>query len=60
MICKFIHKNESYWDEWLYPLFVCSAEGSTGLHRIFFVWQKPQGVLDLIKETWEEGLSTIS
>lgn len=42
MLRTFLHEDSLNWDKWLYPL-------------LFAV--QPKGVLDLVKESWEEGPS---
>ena len=58
MIWKFVHDDSHNWDKWLVPLLFPVREvpqASTGFSPFELLFgQKPQGVLDLIKENWEE------
>ncbi|XP_061833116.2 uncharacterized protein [Nerophis lumbriciformis] len=61
IIRKFVLKDKPNWHKWLDPLFFAVREvpqSSTGFSpfELLFV-RKPRGVLDLVKESWEEGLS---
>ncbi|XP_077936125.1 uncharacterized protein LOC144383152 [Gasterosteus aculeatus] len=61
MIRKFISDDERNWDHWLDPLLFAVREvpqASTGFSPFELLFGRtPQGVLDLIKESWEEGPS---
>ena len=58
MIRKFVHDDSHNWDKWLVPLLFAVREASTGFSPFELLFgQKPRGVLDLIKEKWEEGPS---
>lgn len=61
MIRKFITEDERNWDRWLDPLLFAVQEvpkASTGFSPFELLFgRKPRGVLDLIKESWEEGPS---
>uniref|UniRef100_A0AAQ4QC45 Integrase catalytic domain-containing protein n=1 Tax=Gasterosteus aculeatus aculeatus TaxID=481459 RepID=A0AAQ4QC45_GASAC len=60
MIRKFISDDERNWDHWLHPLLFAVREvpqASTGFSPFELLFGRtPRGVLDLIKENWEEGL----
>nr|XP_061833255.1 uncharacterized protein LOC133617337 [Nerophis lumbriciformis] len=61
IILKFVHKDKPNWHKWLDPLLFAVREvpqSSTGFSpfEMLFV-RKPRGVLDLVKESWEEGPS---
>ena len=61
MIRKFVHDDSRNWDKWLVPLLFAVREvpqASTGFSPFVLLYgRKPRGVLDLIKENWEEGPS---
>ncbi len=61
MIHKFVHEEGHNWDRWLDPLLFAVWEvpqASTGFsHFELLFGRRPCGVLDLVKESWEEGLS---
>uniref|UniRef100_A0AAQ4NNT0 Integrase catalytic domain-containing protein n=1 Tax=Gasterosteus aculeatus aculeatus TaxID=481459 RepID=A0AAQ4NNT0_GASAC len=61
MICKFIHNDKCNWDKWLDPLLFAVREvpqASTGFSPFeLLLGRRPRGVLDLLKEHWEEGPS---
>uniref|UniRef100_A0AAQ4PTP4 ribonuclease H n=1 Tax=Gasterosteus aculeatus aculeatus TaxID=481459 RepID=A0AAQ4PTP4_GASAC len=61
MIRKFISEDERNWDNWLDPLLFAVREvpqASTGFSPFELLFGRtPRGVLDLIKESWEEGPS---
>uniref|UniRef100_A0AAQ4Q9F2 Gypsy retrotransposon integrase-like protein 1 n=1 Tax=Gasterosteus aculeatus aculeatus TaxID=481459 RepID=A0AAQ4Q9F2_GASAC len=61
MIRKFIHDDERNWDKWLDPLLFAVREvpqASTGFSPFELLFgRRPRGVLDLLKEHWEEGPS---
>ncbi|XP_062418320.1 uncharacterized protein LOC134129059 [Pungitius pungitius] len=61
MIRKFISEDERNWDQWLDPLLFAVREvpqASTGFSPFELLFgRSPRGVLDLIKESWEEGPS---
>ena len=61
MIRKFVHDDTRNCDKWLVPLLFAVREvpqASTGFSSFELLFgQKPRGVLDLIKEHWEEGPS---
>ena len=62
MIRKFVHEDARNWDKWLDPLLFAMREvpqASTGFSPFELLFGRtPRGVLDLIKESWEEGPST--
>ena len=62
MIRKFVHDDSRNWDKWLDPLLFAVREvpqASTGFSPFELLFgRRPQGVLDLVKESWEEGTST--
>ena len=61
MIRKFVHDDSRNWDKWLVLLLFAVREvpqasmGFSPFEPLF--GRKPRGVLDLIKENWEEGPS---
>ena len=61
MIRKFVHKDSSNWDRWIDPLLFAVREvpqASTGFSPFELLFGRtPRGVLDLVKESWEEGPS---
>nr|XP_024655059.1 uncharacterized protein LOC112430808 [Maylandia zebra] len=61
MIRKFINEDERNWDHWLDPLLFAVREvpqASTGFSPFELLFgRRPRGVLDLIKESWEDGPS---
>ena len=61
MIRKFVHDDCRHWSKWLNPLLFAVREvpqASTGFSPFELLYgRKPRGVLDLIKESWEEGSS---
>ena len=61
VIRKFVHNDSHNWDKWLVPLLFAVREvpqASTGFSPFELLFgRKPRGVLDLIKENWEEGPS---
>ena len=61
MIRKFIHEDARNRHQWLDPLLFAVREvpqASTGISQFELLYgRKPRGVLDLIKENWEEGCS---
>ncbi|XP_059210478.1 uncharacterized protein LOC131989303 [Centropristis striata] len=61
MIRKFVHDDSPNWDKWLDPLLFAVREvpqASTGFSPFELLFgRKPRGVLDLVKESWEEGPS---
>ena len=61
MIRKFVHEDARNWHQWLDPLLFAVREvpqASTGFSPFELLYgRKPRGVLDLIKENWEEGSS---
>ena len=63
MIRKFAHDYSRNWDKWLVPLLFAAREvpqAPTGFSPFVLLFgRKPRGVLDLIKENWEEGPSPI-
>ncbi|XP_069027698.1 uncharacterized protein [Embiotoca jacksoni] len=62
MIRKFIHGDGRNQDKWLDPLLFAVREvpqASTGFSPFDLLFgRKPRGVLDLLKENWEEGPSS--
>ena len=62
MIWKFVHDESRNWDKWLVPLLFAVREvpqASTGFSPFELLFsRKPRGVLNLIKENWEEGPSS--
>ena len=61
MIRKFIHEDARNWDRWLDPLLFAVREvpqASTGFSPFELLFGRtPRGVLDLVKENWEDGPS---
>ncbi len=61
MIRKFVHKDAQNWDKWLEPLLFAVREvpqASTGFSPFELLYgRQPRGVLDVLRETWEEGSS---
>lgn len=61
MICKFIHEDAKNWDKWLEPLLFAMREvpqASPGFSPFELLYgRQPRGILDVLKETWEEGPS---
>ena len=61
MIRKFIHEEERNWAKWLDPLLFAVREvpqASTGFSPFELLFgRKPRGILDLLRENWEEGPS---
>ncbi|XP_061764264.1 uncharacterized protein LOC133557636 [Nerophis ophidion] len=61
IIRKFVHKDKLNWHKWLDPLLFAVREvpqASTGFSPFELLFgRKPRGVLDLVKESWEEGPS---
>ena len=61
MIRKFVHNDSRIWDKWLVHLLFAVREvpqASMGFSPFELLFsRKPRGVLDLIKENWEEGPS---
>ncbi len=61
MIRKFVHEDAKIWDKWLEPLLFAVREvpqASTGFSPFELLYgRQPRGVLDILKETWEEGPS---
>ena len=61
MIRKFIHEEERNLAKWLDPLLFAVREvpqASTGFSPFELLFgRKPQGILDLLRENWEEGPS---
>ncbi len=61
MIRKFVHEDAKNWDKWLEPLLFAVREvpqASTGFSPFELLYgRQPRGVLDVLRETWEEGLS---
>ena len=61
IIQKLVHDDSWNWDKWLVPLLFAVQEvpqASTGFSPFELLFgRKPRGVLDLIKENWEEGPS---
>jgi len=62
MIRKFMIEDERYWDKWLDSLLFAVRDvpqDSTGFSPFELLFGRtPRGMLDLIKENWEEGPST--
>ncbi|XP_057201512.1 uncharacterized protein LOC130561305 [Triplophysa rosa] len=62
MIRKFVHEDAKNWDKWLEPLLFAVREvpqASTGFSPFELLYgRQPRGVLDVLKETWEDGPST--
>ena len=61
MIRKFVLEDARNWHQWLDPLLFAVREvpqASTGFSPFELLYgRRPRGVLDLIKENWEEGSS---
>ena len=61
MIRKFVHKDSRNWDRWLDPLLFAVREvpqALTGFSPFELLFGRtPRRVLDLVKESWEEGQS---
>ncbi len=63
MVCKFVKEVSQNWDRWLEPLLFAVREvpqASTGFSPFELLYERefhPRGVLDVIKESWEEGPS---
>ena len=61
MIRKFVHDDSRNWEKWQVPLLFAVREvpqASTGFSPFELLFgRKPRGVLNLIKENWEEGPS---
>ena len=61
MIRKFVHEDAKNWDKWLEPLLFAVREvpqASSGFSPFELLYgRRPRGVLDVIKEYWEEGPS---
>ncbi|KAI5617023.1 hypothetical protein C0J50_23276 [Silurus asotus] len=61
MIRKFVHGDTRNWDKWLEPLLFAVREvpqASTGFSPFKLLYgRKPRGVLDVLRENWEEGPS---
>ncbi len=61
MVRKFVKEDAKNWDKWLEPLLFVVREvpqASTGFSPFELLHgRQPQGVLDVIKESWEEGPS---
>ncbi len=61
MIRKFVHEDAKNWDKWLEPLLFAVREvpqTSTGFSPFELLYgRQPRGVLDVLRETWEEGPS---
>ncbi len=59
MIRKFVHEDAKNWDKWLEPLLFAVREvpqASTGFSPFELLYgRQPRGVLDVLRETWEEG-----
>nr|XP_061779417.1 uncharacterized protein LOC133570739 [Nerophis lumbriciformis] len=62
MIRKVTHKDKPNWDKWLEPLMFAMREvpqASIGFTPFDLLYgRRPRGVLDIIKESWEEGPSS--
>ncbi|XP_061898861.1 uncharacterized protein LOC133646933 isoform X2 [Entelurus aequoreus] len=62
MIRKFMHEEKQNWDKWLDPLMFAMREvpqASVGFAPFELLYgRRPHGVLDVIKESWEEGPSS--
>ncbi len=58
MIRKFVHEDAKNWDKWLEPLLFAVREvpqASTGFSPFELLYgRQPRGVLDVLRETWEE------
>ncbi len=63
MIRKFVHEDTKNWDRWLEPLLFAVREvpqASTGFSPFELLFgRQPRGVLDVLRETWEDGPSDI-
>ncbi|XP_061764252.1 uncharacterized protein K02A2.6-like [Nerophis ophidion] len=61
IIWKFVHEDKPNWHKWLDPLLFAVREvpqAFTGFSPFELLFgRKPRGVLDLVKESWEEGPS---
>uniref|UniRef100_A0A8C1SK78 Gypsy retrotransposon integrase-like protein 1 n=1 Tax=Cyprinus carpio TaxID=7962 RepID=A0A8C1SK78_CYPCA len=61
MIRKFVQEDAKNWDRWLEPLLFAVREvpqASTGFSPFELLYgRQPRGVLDVLKETWEDGRS---
>ncbi len=61
MIRKFVHEDAKNWDKWLEPVLFAVREvpqASTGFSPFELLYgRQPRGVLDILRETWEEGPS---
>ncbi|XP_039513052.1 uncharacterized protein LOC120468602 [Pimephales promelas] len=61
MIRKFVHEDAKNWDKWLEPLLFAIREvpqASTGFSPFELLFgRQSRGVLDVLKETWEDGPS---
>uniref|UniRef100_A0A8C2BR64 Gypsy retrotransposon integrase-like protein 1 n=1 Tax=Cyprinus carpio TaxID=7962 RepID=A0A8C2BR64_CYPCA len=61
MIRKFVQEDAKNWDKWLEPLLFAVREvpqASTGFSPFELLYgRQPRGVLDVLRETWEEGPS---
>ncbi len=61
MIRKFVHEEAKNWDKWLEPLLFTVREfpqASTGFSPFELLYgRQPRGVLDVLRETWEDGPS---
>ncbi len=61
MVRKFVKEDTKNWDKWLEPLLFAVREvpqASTGFSPFELLYgRQPRGVLDVIKESWEEGPS---
>ncbi|XP_039532215.1 uncharacterized protein LOC120482205 [Pimephales promelas] len=61
MIRKFVHEDAKNWDKWLEPLLFAVREvpqASTGFSPFELLFgRQPRGVLDVLRETWEDGPS---
>ncbi len=61
MIRKFVHEDTKNWDRWLEPLLFAVREvpqASTGFSPFELLFgRQPHGVLDILRETWEDGPS---
>uniref|UniRef100_A0A8C1RD31 Gypsy retrotransposon integrase-like protein 1 n=1 Tax=Cyprinus carpio TaxID=7962 RepID=A0A8C1RD31_CYPCA len=61
MIRKFVHEDAKNWDKWLEPLLFAVREvpqASTEFSPFELLYgRQPRGVLDVLRETWEDGPS---
>ncbi len=61
MVRKFVKEDAKNWDKWLEPMLFAVREvpqASTGFSPFELLYgRQPRGVLDVIKESWEEGPS---